>query len=294
MSTTPNSLRTLAEKKTDGVSKSTIFRVDPRLLKAEKGFNLREDNDELTQHIEHLYQAMKAGAFIPPVDVSVEDDGKIVIRDGHCRTKAAVRLRKEMPEYTLECRQLRGNDADAILHMLGTGGGAKPLTPLEQGKGYLHLIKMGLKPAEIAAKLGVSRPTVDNGVVLAEAPVEVQKMIASGEVSSTAAAGAIKQGKEGVKALVKAVKDERATPTKKKNGKKGKVTAKKLKGTKAEKRVKKKVKKDTAQKELDLGDSITITIKRSDAEKAVKFIKGVDFVDDYLNLVCNAIEVALL
>lgn len=237
------SLRAISEGGTGGVTKSTTFRVDPNLVTFEKGFNLREPNDELDLHIDRLYASMKAGAFIPPVDVQINDKGEIVARDGHCRTKAARKLRKEMPEYTLECRQLRGNEVDAVLHMLGTGSGQKPLTPLEQGRGYLRLVKMGLKSQDIADKLGVSRVTVDNGLTLAEAPVEVQQLISNGEVSSTTAREALKQGPEAVAALKKAADEERANPTPTKAGKqstKKKVTAKKLQGTAADKTKNKK------------------------------------------------------
>jgi len=103
------SLRALAEGKAEGISKSTTFRVDPDLIKFEKGFNLREQNDELDLHVDRLAAAMLAGAFIPPVDVQINDKGEIIARDGHCRTKAAKLVRKKMPEYTLEYRQLRGN-----------------------------------------------------------------------------------------------------------------------------------------------------------------------------------------
>lgn len=237
-------LRALSENKTDGITKTTTFRVDPNLITFEPGFNLRTDGDELDLHVDRLYNAMKAGAFIPSVDVQVKD-GKVIARDGHCRTKAAQRIKLEMPDFTLECRQLRGNDADAILHMLGTGSGAKPLTPLEQGKGILRLINMGLNPIEIANKLGVSRVTVDNNLSLAEAPQEVQQAISNGEVSSTVARDALKGGVEGVAALMEEVKKERENPTptpKKKGGKtaKKKVTAKKLKNTAAAKKTPKK------------------------------------------------------
>ncbi len=240
------SLKVLAESKTEGVTKSTTFRVDPKLITFEKGFNLRSRNDELELHIDRIYNAWKAGAFIPPIDVSVVE-GEIIARDGHCRTEAALRIRREMPDFTVECRQLRGNDADAVLHMLGTGSGSKPLTPLEQGIGYLRLIKLGLKSTDIANKLGVSRVTIDNGLTLAEAPAEVQQMISQGEVSSTTVRDAIKTGPEAVEALKKAVVEERKNPapaTPKKKGAsakpKKKVTQKKLKGTAAEKKGKKK------------------------------------------------------
>lgn len=69
-----NSLKALAEGKTDGFQKAAYFKVRPDVVELEPGFNLREEGAELTEHIERLYHAMKAGAYIPPIDVSVIDD----------------------------------------------------------------------------------------------------------------------------------------------------------------------------------------------------------------------------
>lgn len=186
-----NSLKALAEGKTDGFQKAAYFKVRPDKIEFEPGFNLREEGAELTEHIERLYHAMKAGAYIPPIDVSVID-GRVLVRDGHCRTRAALRLLGEGVEYLLEARQLRGNDADAVFHMLGSGQG-KHFTPLEQGRGFLRLTNMGHTVAEIAARTGMHRSTVENGLALAEAPVAVQKMIAEGKVASHTALKAVRQ-----------------------------------------------------------------------------------------------------
>jgi hypothetical protein len=291
MSTKAATLRSLAENKTDGVSKTTTFRVDPKLIKFEKGFNLRTDTPELEEHIELLYLAYKAGDLVPAIDCAVDEDGNIVARDGHCRTKAAIRVRKEMPDFTVECRQFLGNDADAVIHMLNSGTGSKRLTPLEEGIGYLRLVKMGLKPGEIAEKRHVSRVTIENGITLAEAPAEVQQMIIAGEVSATTARKAIEQGKEAVLALKEAVKAERANPTPpKKDGKKKKVTAKKLKGTAAEKKPKKK----KATIAADAPDEITVTVKREDADTLIKLVRDHAPDDEALMSFATSLETALL
>lgn len=247
--TTAPSLKVLSEDKEHetGVSKVTTFRVDPDNVTFEDGFNVRTHDDTWDAHVDRLYTAMKNGASVPAIDVRV-DSGKIIAVEGHARTLAARRLKKEVPEFTLEARQFRGNEQERVLHMLGTGGGQKPLTPLEQGIGYLRLVKYGLTSQQIADKLGVSSVTIDNGLTLAEAPVEVQNLIRSGVVSSTAAREAIKGGAEGVEALkAAAAKEEGTTDPVAKKGKKGKkskkVTAKKLRGTAADKNTRAKGKK---------------------------------------------------
>lgn len=301
MSTTEAiTLRALVESKVPGINKSTTFRIDPDLIEFEEGFNLRTENDELGFHIDRLYEAMKAGAFIPPVDVTVRE-GKVIARDGHCRIRAARRVKADLPEYTLECRQLRGNESDAVLHMLGTGSGSKPLTPLEQGIGYLRLIKMGMTSPQIAGKLGISRVTVDNGLTLAEAPMEVQNMVSNGEVSATLAREALKGGTEGVAALRTAVEIERKTPSpKKKSGKKAKVTAKKLK--KVEKKEKPlafalgaggKPKANTSTAQPD-DTQISVTIDKEVAKHTAEFLRTYGMDDDKLNTLASIFETALM
>lgn len=260
MSNPTISLKSLAENKTPGISKATTFRVDPNLIQFEEGFNLRVPSEQLDAENKRLYLAMKAGAVVPPVDVSVDKEtGVMTARDGHRRTAAAKRLRAENEDYTLECTQLRGNDTDTIFHMVGRGTGALPLTPLEAGRGYLRLINVGFKPSAIAARLGISQVTVTNGLSLAEAPQEVQNMIEQGQVSSTTAREAIQQGAEGVKALVEAGKAEAAKPVGKKPRKKKAVTAAKLRGTKAEKKAAAKKKAEEKQPELPIAGPYYVT-----------------------------------
>lgn len=226
MTTTKNlSLKALAEGKADGIQKATYFKVRPDVVELEPGFNLREEGAELTEHIERLYRAMKAGAYIPPIDVSVIGD-RVLVRDGHCRARAALRLLHEGTEYLLEARQLRGNDSDAVFHMLGSGQG-KHFTPLEQGRGFLRLTNMGHTVAEIAARTGMHRSTVENGLALAEAPVAVQKMVAEGKVASHTALKTVRKvgADKAAETLAKGVKEAE------KVGKK-KATAKHIDGPK--------------------------------------------------------------
>ena len=186
------SLKQMAETKQDGIQKATYFKVRPDVVEFEAGFNLRDEGPELDAHIERLYEAMKAGAYVPPIDVSVIE-GRIVARDGHCRTRAARRLCAEGNEYMLEARQLRGNDAEAVFHMLGSGSGLA-YSPLQQARGYLRLLNMGHTVPAIAARLGVSRTTIENGLALAETPAAVQNMVAAGQVSATLALKTVRAG----------------------------------------------------------------------------------------------------
>lgn len=208
------SLKSMAEAKADGIQKATYFKVDPEILEFEAGFNLREEGDDLSAYLESLYQSMKAGAAVPPIDVSVVD-GRVIVRDGHCRTRVARRLKSEGIEYLLEARQYRGNDADCVLHMLGTAQG-KALTPLEQGRGFLRLVRYGMSVVQIAERTGLHRNTIDNWLILAEAPSEVQQMLSRGEVAALVVVDAVrKHGSKAGEYLGKKVEAVKASGEKK-------------------------------------------------------------------------------
>lgn len=199
---TLNSLKAIAEAKTDGFQKATYFKIHPDKLEFEPGWNLRAEGPELDEHLERLYTAMKAGASVPPIDVTVED-GRVIVRDGHCRTRVAKRLVAEGIDYALEARHYRGNEADCVLHMISSSHG-KALTPLEAGLGFQRLMRYGLDVAAIAARTGLSRTTIEKGLVLAEAPVNVQKMIAQGKVAANTAVQVIKkEGRSNSEAVLK-------------------------------------------------------------------------------------------
>lgn len=185
------SLKAMAEGKAEGVQKATYFKVDPDIVEFEEGFNLREEGPALDDHLERLYRFMKAGGYVPPIDVKVVD-GQVLARDGHCRTRVARRLKAEGIVYLLEARQVRGNEIDDVLHMLGSDQG-KSFTPLEQGRGFLRLIRYGMTVSQIVEKTGLHRTTIDNGLILAESSVEVQMLINSGAVSAQVALDAVKK-----------------------------------------------------------------------------------------------------
>ncbi len=218
--TAPNlpSLKAMAEQKLEGIQKATYFKVHPSLVKFEEGFNLRTEGPDLTAYIRQLADAMKAGAQVPPIDVAVID-GVVLARDGHCRTRAARLLLEEGIEYLLEARQFRGNEADAVFHMIGTGG-SKHYSPLEQGQGFARLVAYGQTVAQIAARLGLHRSTIENGLALAQTPVAVQQMVASGEVASHLALKTVRVfGSDGQSVLKRAVETAKAEGKTKATGK---------------------------------------------------------------------------
>ncbi len=187
----------------EAVSRHDSFAVDPKAIKFRDGFNLRQAGPELEAHIQRIKQALIAGADVPPIDVVVEN-GEIIAIDGHCRTMAALLAIDEGTPIRLDARHFRGDERAQTLHMLGTGTGSLHLTPLQNGHGFMRLVKqMKMTEKEIAAALGVSVQTVKNGLELAEAPLDVQDALAAGSVTAKAAKQAVRKHGKKAGAVIK-------------------------------------------------------------------------------------------
>lgn len=209
----PTSLKAMAEAKTDNpeepkkVSKaSNAFLVDPRVIKIEDGFNIRGKISGLMtparrEYIDGMKAARRAGATFPAIDVRVED-GEVTLVDGENRLIMTLELIDEGVDIEkIECRHFRGNDAERVAHMVGTGQQGLKLTPLESGHGYRRLISFGWSIARIAAHSRVSGTTVEQYILLAEADMAIQEMVMRDEVPAHIAIEVIRKHGGGITAL---------------------------------------------------------------------------------------------
>jgi hypothetical protein len=184
------SLKAMAEDKSvESVGKITHFKVDPRIIKIEQGFNVRSKLDgqmspARREYIDSLKKAKRAGATFPPLDVRVED-GEVFLVDGENRLLADLELIKEGDDIqSVECRQFRGNDADRVAHMVATGQQGLQLAPLESGHGYRRLVNWGWPIQRIAAHVRKSDTHVEQCIMLAESDTKIQKMLILGQTSA--------------------------------------------------------------------------------------------------------------
>ena len=209
----PTSLKAMAEAKTDNpdepkkVSKaSNAFLVDPRIIKIEDGFNVRGKiggvmTPARREYIDGMKAARRAGATFPAIDVRVED-GEVNLVDGENRLIMTLELIDEGVDIEkIECRHFRGNDAERVAHMVGTGQQGLKLTPLECGHGYRRLISFGWSVSRIAAHSRVSDTTVEQYIMLAEADMAIQEMVMRDEVPAHIAIEVIRKHGGGINAL---------------------------------------------------------------------------------------------
>jgi|SRR6267378_265942 len=210
------SLKVLAERHIDGVKKTTQFKIDPRIIEIEEGFNARPlDKD----HIEEFKVSYKTGAVLPPVFVRVEE-GRIILIDGHHRVAALMKLIADGEDIvSIDAIQFRGNDADRVAHMLTSAQGL-PLTPLQMGSAYKRLVNFGWGVKEISARVGKTYTHVSEMLKLTEANSDVRGMVERKEVAAHTALKLVRKHGEKAGQVASAHLE-----TAKKNGKK-KVTAK--------------------------------------------------------------------
>jgi ParB/RepB/Spo0J family partition protein len=234
------SLKVLAERKVEGVNKQTQFKVDPRIVEIEPGFNARPiDRD----HVKAFKESIKAGSVIPPMFVRVED-GRIILVDGHHRETAYCELIEEGFEIlAVDVIQFRGNDAERVAHMITTSQGL-PLTPLQLGISYRKLVAFGWTIQQIAAKVGKSTTHVSQCILLGESNADVQGMVARKEVAAHLAIKAVKKhGSNAGAVLADHLETARLSG-------KGKITEKTVEGATPTKTL-----ADAIQTEIDSGGS---------------------------------------
>ncbi len=187
------SLKSMAADTTlEGVKKTDLFKVDPRLLKEEPGFNLRDyDDSDVQAHIEGFATSYLEGRYVPPILVRT-DDGEILTIEGHCRRLGALlAIKRGAKGLMIPATEFRGSDAERVTVMLRSADGL-PLKVLEQAMGCLRLVRMGYTNAEVAKEVGRTAARVEQLMVLATANMDVQRLVKSGDVSADAAIEAVR------------------------------------------------------------------------------------------------------
>lgn len=176
------------------IGRSDIHRVDPKLLVITDGWNTRDESEELAAHIDMLAQSIAEVGVRKPIEVKLED-GKLVVKDGHCRTRAAIRAievyKAEIKTVPVVSVDRYANDADLILNQIISNSG-KPLTTMEQAKVFKKLLDMGWNQADIAKKIGMSNGRVSQILDLLTMPAQVQMMVSNGHISPSLAQQTVK------------------------------------------------------------------------------------------------------
>ena len=166
-----------------------IYRVVPRLLNTESGYNVRIDYGD----IPGLARSIKNNGMRRPVEVRLIN-GQLVVEDGHRRMAAVLYLLTRQEPITfvpITILPTTYNPTDRIFSLLVSNDG-KPLTPIEEAQAYNRLVDAGLKAEDIAKKVGKSLSTVTDRLLLLRADPELLAMIEKKQIGVTVATEAIK------------------------------------------------------------------------------------------------------
>ncbi len=198
MATKPDQARSFKSMAADpsipGVKKNDLFRVDPRIIEEEEGFNLRDYEDpDVIAHIEGFARAYMAGQHVPPLLLRTGADGQILVVEGHCRRRGALlAIERGADIKFLDALSFRGNDAERVNVMIKSAEGLR-LKPLDIARGYLRLRRFGNSNVEIARDQGVTPARVEQLLLLATANSDVHEQVKSGRVAVEAAIDAVRK-----------------------------------------------------------------------------------------------------
>jgi ParB family transcriptional regulator, chromosome partitioning protein len=207
--------------------KRDSYPVDPRALKIDPAYNVRDMQDpETIAHVRWLADSIKENGVKVPLEVRL-DGTDIYVVAGHCRhagTMLAIKEGADIQTVMVIPEPKGTNEVERTLNLVTSNSGLK-LSPLAVAEVVRRMLAFGWTEEAIAKRLGwKSVASVENAVVLLGATPDVQDMVRSGAVSASTASKVVK--KEGNKAgatLAAAAKSSG-----------GKVTAKTIRKSKGE------------------------------------------------------------
>lgn len=179
-----------SDKNNDSAKRGDAIRVKLDAIKIIDGFNVREDDDELREHIASIAGAIASGLPIPPIEVWVNPvTGDIELVDGHCRVHAYQQYAATGADFDgyVFAVKFDGTPAQRNLR-IATSNRQKLLKPVELGRVYLRARDVdGMSRQEIATEAGVSVSHVDQMLLFATGSPVVQEAVARKEISTTEA-----------------------------------------------------------------------------------------------------------
>lgn len=216
------SFRQMTEDKT--IRRADAMKIQLEDIHFEEGFNLRdmdpnavdEDGQTFEEGIAELAAYIKAGGYVPPLEVRPRAEGGVLVVEGHRRTLAYRLLdsKGDLPrtpskadpkvlEAWIAITAFEGNDADRVLRVM-TSQQNKKLSPLAIAEGYRRLKAFGWTDAQIAAKRGMSVAHVTRHLVLStDAGSDVQTMVRENKVSASVAIDTVKEHGDGAGQVLK-------------------------------------------------------------------------------------------
>jgi ParB-like chromosome segregation protein Spo0J len=195
-------------------SRANAIKVRIQDIYEQPGFNLRdpdavdENGETFEEGINRFAEYIAAGGTFPPIEIRIRSEGGVWVVDGHRRRLAVLRamelgapLADKNGDVWIHTIAFEGNDVDRLTRIM-TSNESRKLTDLERANGYKRLAAFGLSSSDIAARVGRSRPHVEQLLILANANHDVQEMVKAGKVSATTAIELVRKEGENAGAVL--------------------------------------------------------------------------------------------
>ena len=138
----------------------------------------RKDFDR--EAVSGLAESIRSQGLIQPVVVRPRVQGGYELIAGERRWRAS----REAGVATVPAVVRDADDRDTLLLGLVENVAREDLSPVEEGRAYAILLdEFGLSLAEVAERVGKSKPTVSNRVRLLELPSDVLDLVGRGDLS---------------------------------------------------------------------------------------------------------------
>jgi len=133
-----------------------------------------------TEASDGLAESVREQGVLQPVVVRPRGDGGYELIAGERRWRAA----RAAGVATVPALVREADDRDSLLLALVENVAREQLSPVEEARAYALLLdEFGLTLAEVAAKVGRSKPAVSNRVRLLELPADVLELLQRGDLS---------------------------------------------------------------------------------------------------------------
>lgn len=173
------------------IGRSENFKIDPRKIVIEGGFNGRDFSDPTNlTHIDELKASIRVHGVKQALTVRLTKEGEIHLSDGECRLRAVMELIDEgvdIKSVPCQAEDRYANEAQRIADQRIRNSG-KQFTPLENAHNCQRLVGFGWTPQQIADHWGITTANVSQLLAIHGLPEAVKKEIRAGNISATLAA----------------------------------------------------------------------------------------------------------
>ena len=156
------------------------------------------------EKIQELAQSIKENGLIQPIIVRKSPVLGYEILAGERRYRASIAA--GLSEVPVIVKQL--SDQDMMVHSIIENLQREDLNPVDEAKAYQSLIDKGFTHADIAEKMGKSRPYITNLVRLLNLSPSILKEVESGRLSQAHARLLINLSKKDQENLLKRIQEE--------------------------------------------------------------------------------------